>query len=95
MLLIYGSARSQVRQRNFELFWYIHSIGFFLFYMLYFFHAYGCFVKEVLRLIAYYFKRLILGNASRITLGRTLYLDSWLSFLNDLSVNIAPASQLL
>lgn len=34
MLLMYAAARQEVRQRNFEIFWYIHNVGYFTFYIL-------------------------------------------------------------
>ncbi|KAJ3284955.1 hypothetical protein HK104_009697 [Borealophlyctis nickersoniae] len=44
MALMYSAAKIQVRMKNFELFWYTHHL-YFLFYLMLFFHSYGCFVK--------------------------------------------------
>lgn len=46
MILMYSSAKNQVRKKNFEVFWYIHNIGYFVFYICLFFHGTGCFVSQ-------------------------------------------------
>ena len=45
MVLMYTAVKHQVKQKNFELFWYSHHL-FIPFYFLMFFHAFGCFVKS-------------------------------------------------
>ncbi|RKO87562.1 ferric reductase NAD binding domain-containing protein [Blyttiomyces helicus] len=45
MFFIYTSAKIEVRQKKFETFWYAHHL-FIPFYLLLFFHAFGCFVKS-------------------------------------------------
>ena len=45
MFLIYTSAKRQVRQKNYEFFWYTHHL-FIPFYIIFFLHAKGCFVKS-------------------------------------------------
>ncbi|KAJ3090669.1 hypothetical protein HK102_003004 [Quaeritorhiza haematococci] len=46
MLLMYTSAKIEVRRAKFELFWYTHHL-YFPFYILVFFHGYGCFVQKI------------------------------------------------
>ncbi|KAL2914128.1 hypothetical protein HK105_206386 [Polyrhizophydium stewartii] len=45
MFFMYTSAKQEVKQRNFEYFWYTHHL-FVPFYFCLFFHSYGCFVKS-------------------------------------------------
>ncbi|KAI8818569.1 ferric reductase NAD binding domain-containing protein [Fimicolochytrium jonesii] len=45
MFIMYSAAKTQVRQKKFELFWYAHHL-FVLFYVCLFLHYAGCFVKS-------------------------------------------------
>ncbi|KAL7748024.1 hypothetical protein RI367_006570 [Sorochytrium milnesiophthora] len=43
MFLMYTTAAVSIRQKSFEAFWYIHHLAI-IWYLCFFFHAYGCFV---------------------------------------------------
>lgn len=45
MFLMYTSAKIEVRHKKFEIFWFTHHLSI-PFYLLLFFHGYGCFVKS-------------------------------------------------
>lgn len=46
MVLMYSSAKIEVRRKKFEIFWYIHNIGYLVFFICLFLHACGCFVSQ-------------------------------------------------
>jgi len=45
MLIMYLTAKKKIRDKNFELFWYLHQGCGLAFFILLFTHAVGCFVK--------------------------------------------------